>query len=216
MIEAISEFFKNFTGGNDYLMLYLMSIIPVIELRGAIVFMSGMFTESASRFLECYIGMWCCIAGSTTVIFPLMLITKPLLSRLKRSKWFSKFAKKLESNLSDRAEEAYADKDAGKSKRLSKDARKFLGLFVFVAVPLPMTGAWTGSCIGSFLDFPIWKAALAVFLGNVVAGHILMAVAYFMPQQYADLFLYAVLPARQKTRQKTQRRNGKIRLKKRV
>lgn len=77
-----------------------------------------------------------------------------------------------------------------KRKPLSKDTKKFLGLFVFVAVPLPMTGAWTGSCIGSFLDFPVWKASLAVFFGNIVAGLILTTIAYFLPRQYADVFLY--------------------------
>ena len=53
-----------------------------------------------------------------------------------------------------------------------------------------MTGAWTASCIGSFLEFPVWKAALSVFLGNIVAGAILTIIAYFLPQEYADLFLY--------------------------
>ena len=53
-----------------------------------------------------------------------------------------------------------------------------------------MTGAWTGSCVGSFLDFPVWKASLAVFFGNIVAGLILTAIAWFVPQQYADIFLY--------------------------
>ena len=61
---------------------------------------------------------------------------------------------------------------------------------MFVSVPLPMTGAWTGSCVGSFLDFPVWKASLAVFFGNIVAGLILTTIAYFLPRQYADVFLY--------------------------
>ena len=56
-----------------------------------------------------------------------------------------------------------------------------------------MTGAWTGSCVGSFWEFPVWKAALAVFLGNIVAAAILTVIAYFMPKQYADLFMYAFL-----------------------
>ncbi|MDE7372861.1 MAG: hypothetical protein K2N18_02245, partial [Clostridia bacterium] len=46
---------------------------------------------------------------------------------------------------------------------------------------------------GSFLEFPVWKAALSVFLGNIVAAAILTVLAYFMPKQYADLFMYAFL-----------------------
>ena len=102
----------------------------------------------------------------------------------------------MEANLADRAESAYDEEKIEereakrKRKPLSKDTKKFLGLFVFVSVPLPMTGAWTGSCVGSFLDFPVWKASLAVFFGNIVAGLILMTIAYFLPRQYADVFLY--------------------------
>ncbi len=200
MVGDIIEIFRKIFDGNDFLTLYVISIIPIIELRGAILFMPIMFESSS--FLEFYAGMWCCIAGSTTVIVPLILITRPLLRRLKRTKLFSRFAKSLESNLSDRAESAYseeeqqrkaeakAQKGGAARKSLSKDAKKFWGLFAFVAIPLPMTGAWTGSCIGSFLDFPVWKASLAVFLGNIVAGHILMAIAWFLPNEYADIFLY--------------------------
>ncbi len=196
-MTEIIEFFRN-TIGNDYLTLYIISIIPIIELRGAIVFMTGMFSTAR----EMIAGMFCCVAGSTTVILPLILLVRPIIRRMKRSKWFSKIAKSLESSLADRAESAYSEENEklkaqtagskGKRKRkpLSTDTKKFLGLFAFVAVPLPMTGAWTGSCIGSFLEFPVWKAALAVFFGNIVAGGILTTIAYFMPQQYADLFMY--------------------------
>lgn len=193
MITTIIDFFRSIIP-NDYLTLYIISIIPIIELRGAILFMPGMFDE----FLNMYVGMWCCIAGSTTVILPLILITRPLLRRLKNTKLFARFAKGLEANLADRAESAYSEQNEAKKenkgkrsrKPMSKDGKKFLGLFAFVAIPLPMTGAWTGSCIGSFLDFPVWKAALSVFFGNVVAGHILFLIAYYLPDQYADLFLY--------------------------
>ena len=178
--------------GNPYLTLYVISIIPIIELRGAILFMPYLFDS----IQEMMLGMLCCIAGSTTVIVPLILITRPLLKKLRRSKWFSKIGKRMEANLADRAESAYDEEKIEereakrKRKPLSKDTKKFLGLFVFVSVPLPMTGAWTGSCVGSFLDFPVWKASLAVFFGNIVAGLILTTIAYFLPRQYADVFLY--------------------------
>ncbi|MDE5601854.1 MAG: small multi-drug export protein [Clostridia bacterium] len=209
MIQTIIDFFTSITG-NDYLTLYVISIIPIIELRGAIVFMSGMFSSAQ----EMIAGMFCCVAGSTTVILPLIILTRPLIRRMKRSKWFSKLAKNMEATLASRAEAAYSEeKDKSKSaeqvaandsqsaientaggkrkrKPLSTDTKKFLGLFAFVAIPLPMTGAWTASCIGSFLEFPVWKAALSVFLGNIVAGGILTVIAYVLPQEYADLFLY--------------------------
>lgn len=191
MIEQLITQISNAIG-NPYLTLYVISIIPIIELRGAILFMPYMFDTIGEMML----GMLCCIAGSTTVILPLILITRPFLKKLRRSKWFSKLGKRMEANLADRAESAYNEEKNEqreahrKRKPMSKDCKKFLGLFVFVAIPLPMTGAWTGSCIGSFLDFPVWKASLAVFFGNIVAGLILTTVAYFLPRQYADVFLY--------------------------
>ncbi len=208
MIATVIEFFRKIFAGNDFLTLYVISIIPIIELRGAILFMPGMFIKgSVDAFINTYIGMWCCIAGSTTIIVPLLLAIRPLIRRLKKTKLFSKFAKNMEANLSDRAESAYNAEEQrrkdeerikkGKKpkRKYSADTKKFWGLFLFVAIPLPMTGAWTGSCVGSFLDFPVWKASLAVFLGNIVAGHILMAIAWFLPNEYADIFLagFAIL-----------------------
>jgi len=200
MVNDIIEFFRSFTG-NDYLTLYLISMIPIIELRGAILFMPAMF-DSVGEMIA---GMFCCAAGSATVVIPLILITRPLLNRLKKTKTFSKIAKKLESALADRAESAYSEEkelkkeekrkkraENGKKERkpLSTDAKKFLGLFTFVAIPLPLTGGWTGAFIGSFLEMPVWKAALSVVTGNIVAGAILTVIAVFMPTQYVDLFLY--------------------------
>ncbi len=189
MVDSIIEFFRSLTG-NDYLTLYIISIIPIIELRGAILFMPLMFDTVEEMFA----GMCCCIAGSTTVIIPLLLITRPLIRRLKGTRAFSKIAKNMESNLAMRAESAYSEDSDKKQSRIRKamsvDTKKSLGLFTFVAIPLPMTGAWTGSCIGSFLDFPIWKAALSVFGGNIVAGLILTTIVIFLPEQYAEIFLY--------------------------
>lgn len=178
--------------GNPYLTLYLISIIPIVELRGAILTMQLMGLTTITQML---VGMLCCIAGSTTVILPLILLTKPILHRLRNTKWFANIAKKVEGNIRFRGEEVYNEQkeqtiDEKGKRRLSKDSKKFLGLFVFVAIPLPLTGAWTGSCIGSFMDFPVWKASLSVFLGNIVAGLILTTISYFLPGQYADIFLY--------------------------
>ena len=86
--------------GNPYLTLYVISIIPIIELRGAILFMPYLFDS----IQEMMLGMLCCIAGSTTVIVPLILITRPFLRKLRRSKCFSKIGKRMEANLADRAE----------------------------------------------------------------------------------------------------------------
>lgn len=108
--------------GNPYLTLYVISIIPIVELRGAILTMPYMFDTIGEMML----GMLCCIAGSTTVILPLILITRPLLRRLRRTKWFSKIAKNMEANIQDRAESAYNAEEIAKKKRNASHANRFL------------------------------------------------------------------------------------------
>ncbi len=186
MTESIAEFLSSITGGNPYLTLFIISIIPVVELRGAIVLMGGM------PDINVVAGMFCCVAGSAVIIVPMILVIRPLIRKLKKSKTFAKFGKKMEANLADRAESVHSESDAPKGK-LSVDTKKFWGLFVFVAVPLPMTGAWTGSAIGGILDFKVWKAALAVFLGNLVAAGILTLLVVFIPKGYMDFFLYGFI-----------------------
>jgi len=189
MIDSITEFFRQALG-NDYLTLYVISIIPIIELRGALVFMASM-NDVMSSFENIVCGMMCCVAGSTTVILPILLLTRPLIRKLKQTKSFAKFAKNWESNLQEKAKGAYDENQkSGKvKKKLSTDAKKGIGLFLFVAIPLPMTGAWTGSLVGSILDFKHWKAFLAIFFGNIVAAIILTALGYFL-QAYAEIYLY--------------------------
>lgn len=186
MTETIAEFLSQMTGGNDYLTLFVISIIPIVELRGAIVLMGGM------EGINLAAGMFCCVAGSSVVIVPMILLIRPLIRKLKKSKTFAKFGRRMEANLADRAESAYSESKQSRG-RMSVDTKKFWGLFAFVAVPLPMTGAWTGSAIGGILDFTLWKAALAVFLGNIVAAGILTLLVVFIPQGYMDFFLYGFI-----------------------
>lgn len=212
MIDAIGKFIIAATGGNAYLMLFFMSALPLVELRGAVIFLTGMFERS--DFPSIYAALWCCIAGSTSVILPLLLITRPLLCRLKRTKFFGKIATEAERDLKRKALKA-ADNGKNnfdkttcsiennphiklrfcKNKKSYVDGSRFWGLFGFVAIPLPLTGVWTGSLIGGFIKLPIWKAALAIFTGNAVAAHIMLAIGYMVPKKYADIMLLAFLAA---------------------
>lgn len=181
--------------GDPYLTLYIISIIPIVELRGAILTMRMMGLTTAPQMM---LGMLCAVAGSTTVVLPLILLIKPLLSILRKTKWFARIAMKVELNIQSRGKEVYNEqknhaKEGNFKRKLSKESKKFFGLFAFVAMPLPLTGAWSASCIASFMDFPVWKASLAVFLGNIVAGIILTIISYCLPAEYANALLYGFL-----------------------
>ena len=63
-----------------------------------------------------------------------------------------------------------------------------LGVYLFVAFPIPLTGVWTGSAIATFIDLPFWKAMLMVWLGNVTAGAIVTLLAFFL-SAYMNIIL---------------------------
>lgn len=187
MTQTIVDFFQSITG-NNYLTLFLISIIPIIELRGAIILIAGM--PDVHRIA----GMFVCFAGSSVVIIPLLLCLRPILNKLKKTKVFGKIAAFFEDLFQSRADGVNKKAQEGKmTKKLSSDAKKFLGLALFVGVPLPFTGAWTGSGVGAFMDFKLWKAALAVFIGNFIAACILTLLTAFIPVKYIDIILYAFL-----------------------
>ena len=62
------------------------------------------------------------------------------------------------------------------------ELKKMLGVFVFVAIPLPLTGVWTGCAVASILGLKYWKAVVAVISGNLVASAIILLLcALFAP-----------------------------------
>lgn len=181
MTESLAEFLTSLTG-NDYLTLFLLSAIPLTELRGALIIMGGM--PEVNRAL----GTLCCIAGSAVIVFPVVMLVRPVINRLKASERLAVIGKGIEANLEDRAKGVHTV--AKKSKgRASNDLGKCLGLFLFVALPLPMTGAWTGAAIGGMTDIPVWKAGLSVISGNVVAAGCLLVLLAVIPAQYIDILL---------------------------
>ena len=78
MTESIAEALTSLTG-NDYLTLFLLSAIPLTELRGALIIMGGM--PEVNRAL----GTLCCIAGSAAIVLPVILLVRPVINRLKEN-----------------------------------------------------------------------------------------------------------------------------------
>ena len=74
----------------------------------------------------------------------------------------------------------------GKSEQIQK--YEFIGLMLFVGIPLPGTGAWTGSLIASLLDIKFKKALPAVILGIFMATIIMCIITYFIPWLVTNVF----------------------------
>lgn len=157
MVESLVNFFLGLFSNlksMPYLVVFLISMIPILELRGGILAASSMLClDPMKSFIVCIIG------NIIPIPFILWFIT-PLFDRLKKSKRLKKFVEKIENK-------ANSKKD--KIERL-----KYVGLFFFVGIPLPGTGAWTGSLIAAILGMDKRKSFIAASLGVILAGIIMI------------------------------------------
>lgn len=146
---------------------FIISMVPILELRGGLLAASLMGVDILVAVPICIIG------NIIPVPFILWFIT-PLFDRLKKTRLFRPMVEKLEA------------KAMGKKDQIEKGY--FWGLALFVGVPLPGTGAWTGSLIASMLDIPFKKAFPAVVLGILIATVIMAAISYGLLGSLIALF----------------------------
>ena len=211
MTEFIRDLFANIFGENVILATILIAMLPIIELRGAIPFaMSIDFWGSNAlsnigAFLYSFIG-------SSLVVPILALLFIPFLNWLKKTKWFSGLANKIENRIKEKTnkiEEDVKNKELATEhkekieqvedkKTQSRYNKKFwlkaLGLFAFVAIPLPLTGVYTGTCVGVMLGFNFWETCGIVIFGNLCAGLIITFVCSIFPA-FTTIILYIFLGA---------------------
>lgn len=140
-----------------YLITAFIGMIPIVELRGAIPI--GVFTFHLN-YLESFI---CSFIGNIIPVYFIVKFIRPLFDFFGRWKPFK--------IVIDWASEK-ATKNIENNPRLQNFAA--LGLFLFVAVPLPGTGAWVGSLIANFLDLPPKKAIPPIIAGVIAAGIIIL------------------------------------------
>ena len=139
------------------------SILPIIELKGAIPLGLGLGVPFWTTYLIALIGS--CLPAPFIVFFIEKVIRWMQRSKVKV---FNRFANWLMGKV---------EKHKGKIEKYG-----YLGVFIFVAIPLPGTGVWTGSLIASVLGLKPAKAIPLIILGNVVAGFImLMLSSIFFP-----------------------------------
>lgn len=179
MTEAIIKFFEELFG-NSYLTTFFIAILPIVELRGAVPVAFTMGLEWWQAFGLAYLG--------SSIVAPiLLLVLKPILELLKKIKFFNRFATAIESMFQDKAK-SIAER-AGKSDSARKEEWiKIIGVFTFVALPIPLTGVWTGTAVAVFLGVKFWKALGAILLGNFTAGVIMTLLSIFCAE-YLDTIL---------------------------
>ena len=142
---------------NRYLMIFLISMVPLIELRGAIPI-------AMHQDLEYFPSLVICCIGNMLPVPVIYLFARKVLLWGADKKYIGKFFRFcLEKG------------ERGGQKLVKKAGRGglFLALLLFVGIPLPGTGAWTGTLAASFLNMGIKSTAGAVSLGVVLAAFIM-------------------------------------------
>ncbi|MDE6260633.1 MAG: small multi-drug export protein [Oscillospiraceae bacterium] len=142
----------------EFTLTMLVSMIPVVELRGGIPFGVAAGLPVWAAFLAAMIG------NLIPVPFIIVYIRRIF-------QWTRKKLPKL-----NRLVDALERKAHLKGRRVTK--YKYLGLAIFVAIPLPGTGAWTGSMAAAFLDMPLRRALPSVIAGVVIAGMAISILTY--------------------------------------
>ncbi len=179
MADWISNIFSTIFGDNVILATILISVIPIIELRGAIPFATNTGFWGVNALSNWAAYGWA-LLGSSLIVPVIALIFKPLIKWLKSTKLFGKLASAIENRVANKAQSISGAGE--KSERFSKSYwMKILAVFVFVAIPLPLTGVWTGTCVAVFVGLDYVSACLSVMSGNVVAGLLLCLILEFFP-----------------------------------
>lgn len=179
MTEFLSEFFATIFKDNIILATMLISMLPVVELRGAIPFATnpGFWKNLTMTNWEAF--GWS-LLGSSLIIPVIALVFLPIINWLKTTKLFGKPALAIENRVKSKTENIENANE--KSKRFSKSYwKKMLAVFVFVAVPLPFTGVWTGTCVAVFIGLDYLSTCLSVVCGNIVAGLLITLILQFFP-----------------------------------
>lgn len=183
MAEAIVTFFRNLFG-NDIITIFFVSAIPFVELRGSILL--GVSQMAINPYLV-WLLSW---LGSTILGVILFFILKPVLNLLKKIKWFRRFVEKVESIINEKSAKI-SKKASGvdDTKQIAKV--KTIGVAGFIAIPLPLTGTWTGTAIAVFLGMSFKHTMIAVAVGNFIASTIIFIISMLFAQ-YIDYILYGL------------------------
>ena len=146
----------NITFGKE-LLVFFISCTPVLELRGGLLAATLLHLKPLSSFIICILG------NLLPLPFIIWFIT-PIFSRMKKTRFLRPIVEKLENNA------------LAKQEQIEK--YKFWGLMIFVAIPLPGTGGWTGALIAAIMGMDKRQALVSTSLGVIIAGMIMMLVSF--------------------------------------
>ena len=205
MTEFIENIFSTIFGNNVILATILIAVVPIIELKGAIPFSMSPEIWGTVALSEWKAFLFAFL-GSSLIVPILALIYNPIIRWLKTTKLFRKIAEKIENRVSSKKQkieedvnnktenkESLDNSENGQAKKFDKKfVLKLLGVFMFVAIPLPLTGVWTGTCIAVALGLNFGWTCLTVISGNLIAGLIITLISHLFGEA-TIIFVYILL-----------------------
>lgn len=160
MEDIVLWFTQNLSGKiSNELIVFIISMIPILELRGGLLAASPALLD-----VEIYKAIPLCIIGNVIPVPFILLFIKAIFTWMKKFDKLGKIAIWFEN------------KALSKKDKIEK--YEFWGLVFFVGVPLPGTGAWTGSLIAALLNIDLKKSFFAVFIGLIMATCIMTLISY--------------------------------------
>ena len=170
MAETVQQWLANI-GCTPYLAIFLISLLPILELRGGLIAAAVMGLHWLPSFAVCYLG------NILPVPFILLFIKK-IFEWLKKIKPFQKIVSHFENKANKKAAESEGKTGWG----------KIIFVFCFVAIPLPGTGAWTGALVASFMNMKLRHSIPTILLGVLCAGAIMLTLCYLFPTIFSGIF----------------------------
>ena len=156
----VESFMQMLDGLPKELIVFIISVLPIVELRGGLV-------AASLLGVPWHIAFPICVIGNMLPIPFILLFIKKIFKILRKWPLFRTIIPMLE-------------KKAGEKGSLINKGR-FIGLFSFVAIPLPGTGAWMGALAATMLDIRMKRSFPIIFLGVLTAGIIMSVLSYFIP-----------------------------------
>ena len=201
MTELIGEIFSTIFNGNVILATIFVSMVPIMELKGGIPFgMSEAFWGANALDRWPAFG-WAYLGCSIVVIF-LYFAFVPIMRFLRKTKMFKGLANYIDGKINSKSKQINQDEtqnceEVDKNQSIAKSSSKstvykMLGVFIFTAIPLPLTGVWMGTCLAVVLGLNFWQTMLSVQVGNLVAGIIISTICVIFPQ-FTHVLIYAFL-----------------------
>ena len=163
LIDSIIGFFQNSVPKE--LIIFIISLFPILELRGGMIAASILGVPWAVAFPIC-------LVGNMLPIPIILLFIRKIFDFIKKTNFL--WLRKIVTKLDERA----------KKKSKTVDAASALGLFLFVAIPLPGTGGWTGALVANTLNVKFSRAIWIICLGILGAGLIMSVLTYFIPSLF--------------------------------